>query len=89
MSNVTLLTYLENEWYEPLCSCHLCSIRLADCVEQSFLFCYNSPTVNKAYFKEKDDQAEPVAEGETNTQEHNENRRVSRVTDPADSRLRC
>jgi len=61
---------LKNEWYEPLCSCHIRAIRLADCTEQGFLFHFDAAAVNIPDFKKEDDQAEPVAEGEANTKEY-------------------
>ena len=60
----------KNEWYEPLCSRHVRAIPLADCAEQGFLFRFDAATVNVADFKEKDDQTEPVAEREANTEEY-------------------
>ena len=60
----------KNERYEPFCSRHVRAIRLADCAEQGFLFCFDAATVNVADFKEEDDQAEPVAEREANAEEH-------------------
>ena len=59
-----------NERYEPICSCHVCAIWLAECAEQGFLFRRDAATVNVADFKEEDDQAEPVAEREANAEEH-------------------